>query len=197
MLHKINTLLITIASLFLFFVHPLQAQETFVLASGADLKVEGTSTLHDWEMGTNGATGKAKIELNGRQVVSISDLKVAFAVSSLKSGKGQMDDIAHETLKAKKYPNISFELKEVQQITPDVIKAAGNLTIAGTTRPVTMVMNYAVNDGAISFTGAKNIRFTDFKVDPPKAMFGTIKTGDDLKLLMDVTFNAANQRVQQ
>lgn len=197
MLHKINTLLLTIASLFLFFVHPLQAQETFVLASGADLKVEGTSTLHDWEMVTTGATGQAKMQLNGRQIASISDLKVAFAVNSLKSGKGQMDDIAHETLKAKKYPHISFELKEVQQITPDAVKAAGNLTIAGTTRLVTMVVNYAVNDGAISFTGVKNIKFTDFKVDPPKAMFGTIKTGDDLKLTMDLTFKTASQRVQQ
>lgn len=197
MLHKRNFMLIAIASLFLFFENPLHAQEKFVLASGTDLKVEGTSTLHDWEMVSNKAGGEAKIKLNGNQLESITGLKVTFPVSSLQSGKSQMDNIAHETLKADKHPEIRFELREVQQITDKTVKASGNLTIAGTTRPVVMEVNYDVNGKTISFTGAKGIKFTDFKVDPPKAMFGTIKTGDELQLSMNATFKSANEQVSQ
>lgn len=197
MLDKKNILLIAAAILFVFSVNPLQAQELFVLAPGTDIKVEGTSTLHDWEMVSKGARGQATIELNGSKLATVSDLNVSLEAGSLKSGKGQMDDIAHETLEAKKHPQISFELKEVQQITDDAIKAAGNLTIAGNTRPVVMVVNYKVNGNAISFTGTKDIKFTDFKIDPPKAMFGTIKTGNDLKLSMNATFKKANQQVKQ
>lgn len=196
MINKRNFVLIAIAGLFLF-LNPLHAQEKFVLASGTDLKVEGTSTLHDWEMVSNKAGGEAIIELNGNQLESIKGLKVTLPVSSLQSGKGQMDNIAHETLKADKHPEIRFELKEVQQITDKMVKASGNLTIAGTTRPVVMEVKYDVNGKTISFTGSKGIRFTDFKMDPPKAMFGTIKTGDELQLSMNATFKSANEQVSQ
>lgn len=192
MLHnKRNFILAVITGLFLLF-GSLQAQEKFILAPGADLKVAGTSTLHDWEMVSDQAKGEAKIKLSGNRIESVSGLQVSFQVKSLKSGKGQMDDIAHETLKAEKFPVIRFELKEVQQITNNVIKAAGNLTIAGTTRPVVLTVNYKVNGSTISFSGTHDIKFTDYRVDPPKAMFGTIKTGNELKLIMDVFFKPAN-----
>lgn len=197
MLPKKNSILFAIAGLFLFFQNPLQAQEKFVLPSATELKVQGTSTLHDWEMVTNKATGEAIIKLNGNRLESISGLLITFPVNSLKSGKGAMDDIAHETLKAKNNPEIRFELDEVKQITADVVKATGKLTIAGTTRPVIMEVNYTVNGNAITFTGTRGIKFTDFKVDPPKAMFGTIKTGDDLQLLLNTTFKSTNQQVNQ
>ncbi len=197
MLVKRNLILIAIASLFLVFTNLLQAQDKFGLTPGADLKVSGTSTLHDWEMTSKGAAGDAKIVLNGNQIESLSALKVVLAVQSLKSGKNQMDGIAHETLKSDKYPEIRFELTEVKQITANTVKAAGNLTIAGTTRPVLMDVNYTVNGKNISFTGAKDIKFTDFKVDPPKAMFGTIKTGDELRLSLNASFKSVSPQVNQ
>lgn len=197
MLRRRNFILTAIAGMFLLLTNPLFAQEVYVLASGSNLEVAGTSTLHDWEMKTDGAAGEATIKLNGQQITGISEMEIAFAVNSLKSGKGQMDNIAHETLKEEKHPKIRFELTEVKQLTGNTVKAAGNLTIAGTTRPVILEVNYEVKGNTIRFTGTHKIKFTDFKVDPPKAMFGTIKTGDELTLSFFAAYKAANQGFNQ
>ena len=197
MLRKRNHIITAIAGLFLFLANPLLAQEEYLLASATDLKVAGTSTLHDWEMATKEASGEATIKLNGQQIAAIPMLEIAFAVKSLKSGKSQMDNIAHDTLKEEKYPNIRFELTEVKQVNAYTVKAAGKLTIAGTTRLMIMDVNYEVKGNTIRFTGNHNIKFTDFNIDPPKAMFGTIKTGDDLDLILNATFRTANQGLNQ
>lgn len=39
-----------------------------------------------------------------------------------------------------------------------------------------------IEESKISLIGSKTIKMTDFGVDPPKAMFGTITTGDAIDI---------------
>lgn len=168
------------------------AQQSYVLSSDQQLKVEGTSTIHDWDMISDKATGNAKIELNADKITDINSLAVNLPVISLKSGKGSMDDNAYEALLAKQYPQIHFELTKVENITGQMIKAEGKITIAGTARVILLQVNYKVSEGAILFSGGFPITFTQYKIDPPKAMFGTIKTGDELQISFEATFKLIN-----
>ncbi|WP_143960913.1 YceI family protein [Litoribacter populi] len=174
----------------MFTAFTVNAQETLTLNGKSEFKVSGTSTIHDWDMiSDNGQKGSAKIKLDNGKIASIETLKVSFPANTLKSGKNGMDKNAYEALNVKKHPEILFELTEVLDISDKVIKAKGNLTIAGKTQNVPMDVNYTVSGNKVNFSGNQNIKFTQFNIDPPTAMFNTIKTGDDLKVSFNTTFN--------
>lgn len=167
----------------------LHAQQNFTLNGNSELKVTGTSTIHDWDMvSTSGQTGKATMQLDNGKIAELKTLQMTMPVSTLKSGRSGMDKNAYEALKSKDNPNIQFELTEVLSITDNTIKAKGNLTVAGTTKNVPMEVNYKVNGNTVEFTGKQDIKFTQFNISPPTAVFNTIKTGDDLTLSFNTTF---------
>ena len=103
-----------------------------------------------------------------------------------------MDRTAYSAIDADKHDYVRFELTGVRNITSQQVLASGNLTIAGTTRPVTLRTNYTVNGNSVQFSGAHNIKFTQFDVDPPTALLGTVRTGDELKIAFDVNFNPSS-----
>ncbi|WP_200976937.1 YceI family protein [Echinicola sp. 20G] len=170
-----------------------KAQESFTLSANQEFKVSGTSTLHDWDMvSEKGATGTMSAKLNGTAIEEIKSLKITLPVSELKSGKSAMDKKAYEAMDTKKNPNIYFELDKVNEITGDKIKATGKLTISGNSKSVSMDVGYKVSGGTVTFEGEAPITFTTFNVDPPTAMFNTIKTGNELKIAFNAQFKSAN-----
>lgn len=103
-----------------------------------------------------------------------------------------MDDNAYEALVAKKYPEIQFELIEIETITDQSLRAKGNLTIAGTKSLVPLQVDYKITGNTIQFFGSFPITFTQFNIEPPKALLGTIKTGDKLQISFETTFKLIN-----
>lgn len=165
------------------------AQESYNMLPEQLLKVEGTSTIHDWHMDTKEATGAASILVEDGIVKSIESMKVNFETKSLKSGKGGMDKNAYKALNEKKHKNIEYELVSISTAEGNTLNAEGKLTIAGQTREISFPVDYVVHeDGTITFSGEVPISFEMFDLKPPTAVFGTIKTGNDLKLSFETTF---------
>jgi hypothetical protein len=48
-------------------------------------------------------------------------------------------------------------------------------------------VTYEMKNGTLVCKGSKRIKMTDYKVEPPSFMFGTIKTGDEITISFDVT----------
>ncbi|WP_114781851.1 YceI family protein [Botryobacter ruber] len=170
------------------FNNQLLAQEQYKLTGKPELKVTGTSTLHDWEMASVQSLGKAEMIVEGASLKDVKSARVVMKTETLKSGKDKMDEIAYETLKTKKHPEIAFTLTSFKNLSGNKAQATGNLTIAGTTKPVTFIVETTVKGGAVYLTGETGIKFTEFNIAPPTALFGTVKTGNDLKLLFKVNF---------
>ncbi|AEL28290.1 YceI family protein [Cyclobacterium marinum DSM 745] len=164
------------------------AQNSFTLSTDQELKVEGTSTIHDWEMISDKAKGSAEIELKGNKITGINSMVINLPATSLKSGKGSMDNNAYEALNTKEFPEIQFSLVEVKALTDQSLQAMANLTIAGNTHLMSFKVDYEISGDTIQFIGSFPVNFTQFKMDPPKAMFGTIKTGDKLQISFETIF---------
>lgn len=174
--------------LFLLLAFNATAQTKFSFSDVKEMKVSGTSTIHDWEMeAENGVSAIASMSLENGQLKGISSLKVELKAESLKSGTKGMDTNAYKALVTDKYPTISFELVGPAQINGNKITANGRMTISGTSQTIPLEVTYQVNGSKVSFSGSKEIKFTDYKIDPPKAVFGTIKTGDELTLSFDIS----------
>ena len=171
---------------------PLQAQNMYQLAGKPELKVMGGSTIHDWEMVASAATGKADILVDRQNITAIRMAEVTMKATSLKSGKGQMDDIAYKSLKAAKNPNISFKLTSFKNLGSNKASVTGNLTVAGTTKPVTFLVQYLVKGDVVNLEGRTNFNMTDYNIKPPTAMLGTIKTDDKVTISFKALFNLIN-----
>lgn len=167
----------------------------------ADIKVSGTSNLHDWTMEAKNISFSAAFVFspdNGNEPKSLTVLKLSVPVRQLKSGKSSMDSRAYTALNEKKYSSIVFEMTAASIIPAQKnqfqVKTTGNLSIAGVTKLVTMDVTGLVNaDGTITCKGSEKLKMTDFQIKPPSFMLGTLKTGNELTIDFTVTVKKAEK----
>jgi len=160
----------------------LQAQSTYVLADSSTMSITGTSTLHDWKSQVTEFSANIKAALNSGEP-SFQEFKLAVPVESIKSEKSKMEKKTHEALKEKDHPNITFDLLSITSVDQDSVTAAGNLNIAGTTNPITIKAAYnEIGQQTMQLKGAYSLKMTEYNVEPPSVMFGTIKSGDEVTI---------------
>jgi polyisoprenoid-binding protein YceI len=106
-----------------------------------------------------------------------------------------MDKNMNKTLKTEQHPKITFVLEKVKSITPKgnsyEIKADGKLTIAGTTKTISMTVSGQPKGNDIVFKGSQQVKMTDYNVEPPVMMLGTLKTANEVTINYEVTFSNA------
>ena len=174
------------------------AVEKFSAANGSSLRIEGTSTMHDWKM--EGATINGQLALNdgwNAATPLTATVNVTIPVTSIRSEHSRMDKLMADALKAKSNPNIEYVLTSATLDAGDhssfKLKTNGKLTIAGVTRDVAMDVNGTRRaDGQYILDGQAPIRMTDFGIKPPTAMLNTIKTGNDVKVTFRWVVTATN-----
>ena len=167
----------------------LRAQDAYRVAD-PDIKVLGTSNLHNWSMEAKDVTCSAKFAFGpGAGVLpqSLTSLDLVIPVHNLKSGESLMDSRAYTALKADKFGTITFTSASAVivpgQNNQFQVKSTGTMTIAGAGRPVVLVVACQVNqDGSITCSGSQQLKMTDFQVKPPSFMLGALKTGDLLTI---------------
>ncbi|WP_157939490.1 YceI family protein [Gracilimonas amylolytica] len=175
--------------MFAFSTMLVSAQSYSIDVENSKVVIDGTSNVHDWESEAEQFSGNATIEIEEDSLISISDLQFNVVVDGIKSGKGGMDSKTYDALDKKKYPNITFVLSEVTSINDSSLSATGDLTISGVTKSIQMDVEYEIQpDGSVLFKGTQNINMKDYDVDPPKAMFGAIKAGEEVDVIFDAKF---------
>lgn len=156
------------------------------------MTIAGTSNMHDWTAEVEKLTGTIKAKVENGKIVDIQDVAISIDAQSLKSSGGSiMNSKINDALNSKKNPKISFKLSKVDKITESSgsfrVSAIGVLSIAGTTQNISLdVMGRLLPNGSIEFTGIKKLKMTDYKVEPPTAMFGAMTTGDEVTLTFKV-----------
>jgi polyisoprenoid-binding protein YceI len=182
-----------LSTLFILLIAPFLVIGQFnVNNSQSTLSVFGTSTLHDWEIKAEKVSGTASITVE--EELAVSSLSFSVVVEELESGKGAMNDNTYEALEEKKYPTIDYKLGRVLSSksmggNSFVLNTEGQLTIAGTTKDVVMSVTAVVNGGDVKFSGDYTMKMTDFNIDPPTAVWGTIKTGDEIKIEFSINYS--------
>lgn len=157
------------------------------------MAIHGSSNLHDWESKVNTIRASGDIQVEAGVLKGIKSLNVEIPVTSIKSPKGSiMDKKTYDALKSDKHPNISFKLTKLNLLNKSgdgyAINATGNLTVAGVTKSTEITVTGKVTgDGSVKFEGSKKMKMTDFGIQPPTALMGTMKTGDDITIKFAVT----------
>lgn len=172
---------------------------------GSKLRVEGTSSIHDWHADSLVVGGFMELDSNyviDPSVKEVPPLKVVpkvevnIPVRSLKSsGKKLMDNVMHDAMKANDHAKILYVLKEMSLKLgghnagePIRFNTKGDLTVAGVTKPVTMIVSFEKADGdRLKVSGVADLKMTDFGISPPapKIALGSVTTGDDIKIIFE------------
>ena len=168
----------------------VSAQVLTFSPENSSIEINGTSNLHDWKSKTTQLKGHLMFADNDQ----LKSLTVEIPVKSIKSGEKLMDTKTYETLNASKNPSITFRMTDVVgvQRTGNNLQLTvnGNLSIARTTKKVQLkAVGKTNNSGVYTFTGSIHLKMTDFGMKPPTALLGTLKVGDQVKLVFDVSLN--------
>jgi polyisoprenoid-binding protein YceI len=170
--------------------------QTVYQSQGFDIKLSGTSNIHDWQMKAVKGTSEASFTVDAKgKVTSVSKLSFTLPAKNLKSEHTAMDKNTYKALNTANHPNISF-VGTSATITSTggdnyQLSCQGKMSIAGVTKQTELLATGKYNPTNKSFTvtGVKKMKMTDYNVQPPKALMGTIKTGDDISISYNVTFS--------
>ncbi|MEE4196834.1 MAG: YceI family protein [Bacteroidales bacterium] len=155
--------------------------------TGSSIVVEGTSSVHDWEMEANGLKSAVVLHFNDNKLTEIKDAEFSCLAENVVSDNSIMNNKTHDALKAKKHPQISFRLKSVDRldVTGNSVsgEVSGILKIAGVSQSIRFNFTGHLNPGHMfTISGTVPLMMSDFNIDPPTAMLGALKTGDKVKI---------------
>ena len=164
------------------------------LDPGSEVTIEGTSSLHAFHCKTNKIMAYVDVDPGytkdltkiARPIVSV---KVNIVVRTLTCGNGQMDKNMYGTLDADKNPLIKYTMSGYDILDGSaspaafVAKTTGTLTISGKEKVIDMKINAErLSDGKATARAEQAILMTDFGINPPSFMLGTLKVGNEVKV---------------
>ena len=168
------------------------SQDVYNIGEGSEIVVHGTSTLHDWEMSVQSISGSGTFEISNNKIQAIKSLNLEFESSLLKSGKDGMDKNAYKSLKSEEYPLISYSLEQVNGVQNKdgvfMVDATGNVTVITNSLQVNDLVACVISDADVVCKGEVELQMTSFAIDPPTALVGSIKSGDDITVSYELTF---------
>jgi polyisoprenoid-binding protein YceI len=162
-------------------------------AKSHEIKISGTSNLHDWTADVPRLTTSAEILINDGRIEAINRLVIEIDATAITGSEGNiMTRKIAETLKSDRNPRIVFRMTRIDNISQTgrefSVRAGGTLAMGGTTRPLELVVRGRVlPNGDVQFTGVKDMKMTTWQLEPPRAMLGALRTGDDVTVEFSVT----------
>jgi polyisoprenoid-binding protein YceI len=176
-------------SLLVFFfwgLHQVNAQQTFkVDAEESKVLIEGTSNIHDWEM--TAENPNSTLKLNQDALEDIASIYFEVMVQNMKSGKSKMDKNTYKALNEEDHEKIYFKSSQIEY-KDGTYHANGKLNIAGTEKQVKIPFQLKEENNKLHLNLTYPIHMLDYKVEPPTALFGTIKTGEDVTINMNLIY---------
>jgi polyisoprenoid-binding protein YceI len=195
-------LLLAAATAFTANVAGAQGITRMTLKPDSKLSLAGSSNVHDWDCSSS--QFQADVTVDSTLLVlpvmtvskPITHVSVTIPVRSLKCGHDKMDANMYKALKADQYPQIeytlaSYEVNRTESGTDRfTATTTGDLTVSGKTIrvqiPITAVRTAS---GSMTGEGTVALKMTDFGINPPTALLGTLRTKDDIRISFKVNLD--------
>lgn len=160
----------------------LVGAQAYKFGGNSEVKVEGTSNVHDWSAVVEDVRATATYEDD-----DLASLRVEFIVESMESGEKLMNKRIYKTLNSDEHPKIVFVMSSSQH-NGSSLSMTGNLTINGVTKRVTVTGTITeLANGDIKISGSHPVLFSNFGMTAPSFMLGAMKVGDEVKIVYNVT----------
>lgn len=169
------------------------------LESGHEMMIDGTSNIRDWDAQVK--TINSTFVMNEFDMSDLSSLtadhfetlELSIPVEDIESDSGKLTKNMHKYLKEDDHPMITFNLSSIDSMSVDgntaTINATGIVNAAGVDNEISMTVQALFENGNVTFSGTQPLLMTDFGIDPPTALFGTIRARDEIDIIYSLTFS--------
>lgn len=193
------TLLLSLALSFTQLSNAQDSGMQLSLEEGHEMMIDGTSNVRDWDAQVK--TVDVNFVMNEFDVSDLSSLtadhfetmEISIPVDDIESDSGKLTSNMHKYLKGKDHPMITFNMTGIDSVTVNgnqaTISAKGIVNAAGVDHETTMTVDATFEDGKVTFSGTQPLLMTDFNIDPPTALFGTIRARDEIDIVYSLTFS--------
>ncbi len=169
------------------------SQETVVLLPGqSSITIKGTSSLHDWEEKVEKFNVNLNLTFREKEISGIDMVNLTCETVSITSENSIMTHKTHNALQVEKYPEIIFKLVSVDHLTSQNGNFSGTLVgdivLAGVTKRIKLTFAGTHAGNKVTIKGSKELNMNDFKIKPPTAMMGTLKTGEQITVSFQLNF---------
>lgn len=176
-----------------------------VLLETSSMSVAGTSTLHDWEVEAKEFSVQFQIPVNWFRSIEgwagddVSELTVTVPVEHLDGYKKKMNRDLRDALRYPDHENIQFIWDEISfkgvTDTGHNAEVSGRLQIAGEELHITFNADLGMNEWSqIVVSGSVRLNMRDYNVEPPKVLFGVIRTDEMVNLSYKLFFGREGQK---
>ncbi|TAN14263.1 MAG: YceI family protein [Chitinophagaceae bacterium] len=164
-------------------------QSNYRIANDYSFTILGSSNIRDWLESVDDVDGIASITGRDDTYLDINEVRILIRTNSIKSvgiEGNAMNKKTYETLKTVKYPVITFiTTSPILHFPVDgkkhFIEVTGMLTIAGMNRIIKFHPALSADrQGKVYIEGQVFLKMTDFALEPPVTLFGTLKVKDDI-----------------
>jgi polyisoprenoid-binding protein YceI len=169
---------------------------SLTLLPESKLWVQGTSSVRSYTCRAARVDGSVATQ-PGSTSLAIADLEntvkgaeISVSVAGMECGNATMNAHMRKALKGDTSPRITYRITSYD-VAPageaeGSVKLNGTLTIAGTEKPVSIDATATMELGRLRVRGSKQFRMTEFGVQPPTLMMGTMKVHDPVAVRFDV-----------
>lgn len=158
-------------------------------ATGSKVWVSGTSTVRGWRCESTQVTGTADAASTDLAQIGTARGEITIPVSTLDCSNGTMNGHMRNALKAQQNPAIRFRATSVR-VTPSgaegTVAMTGQLTIGGQTRDVAVEGTAVREGGTLRVRGTHPLTMTDYGIQPPRLMAGTMRVRPAVTVGFDV-----------
>jgi len=170
----------------------LSQKAVSLIPNQSTITIKGTSNLHDWEENVSKFQVNLNLKFSEKEISGIDKVQVILESSSIESENNIMTNKTHDALNVDKFPQIDFKLVSVDNLSSENGKFSGTLvgdvTLAGVTKRISLAFTGLHSGNKINIKGSKELNMNDFKIKPPTAMMGALKTGEAVTITFQLNF---------
>ncbi len=170
----------------------ITAQQVQLNPAASSFTIKGTSSLHDWEEKLEKFNVDLSLKMKEKEIAAIDRASFTCKSASISSESSLMTKKTLEALKAEKYPEITFTLISVDKLVSQGGNFSGAITgdikLAGVTQRISIPFTGNNVNNQLTLKGSKTLSLAEYKIDPPTAMMGTLKTGDKVTVAFNLQF---------
>lgn len=165
-----------------------------LIGNESKLEISGRTNIQSWDATVEISDYNIRVAEKENELPLFRLFTVAMPVESIDSGNSRQTSSIHEYLKADEHPEITFELTSKIDITPAngtyKTEAEGILTVAGESRDIKVKGTLeSLDDAKIRISGNYEMKMSDFNVERPTALLGTIRARDEMKVSFDLALS--------
>jgi polyisoprenoid-binding protein YceI len=148
--------------------------------------------MHDYSLATTTLIVKSAV-VGGPSLLqpgTLQNFELQIPLKSFVSDKDGLTKKMLETMKADKFPFITFALTDYS-VEGAVVRATGTLTVAGVAKAIDVELTVKETPAGLHVSGARALSMKDFGIKPPTMFMGMLKTNDQVAIRFELQLTHA------